>query len=101
MSSGGPNTAGGERYDGRLVNKKIGKVRTRGDKDGLTRAEAERGRGVAAGYQMFKGRAAACGQRSRPEPRPGSLGPHVGGAPGGASAPYQTDVVGAEKHRHA
>ncbi len=30
-------------YDGRLVNKKIGKVQARGEKDGLTRAEAERG----------------------------------------------------------
>jgi len=29
-------------YDGRLVNQKIGKVRTRGEKNGLTRAEAER-----------------------------------------------------------
>ena len=29
--------------DGRLINKKIGKVRTRGAKDGITRAEAERG----------------------------------------------------------
>jgi integrase len=29
--------------DGRFVNKKIGKVRTRGENDGITRAEAERG----------------------------------------------------------
>jgi integrase len=29
--------------DGRLVNKRIGKVRTRGQKDGITRADAERG----------------------------------------------------------
>lgn len=29
--------------DGRFVNKKIGKVRKRGEKDGTTRAEAERG----------------------------------------------------------
>ena len=29
-------------YDGRLVNQKIGKVRARGEKNGLTRAEAER-----------------------------------------------------------
>jgi len=29
--------------DGRLVNKRIGKVRTRGEKDGITRADAERG----------------------------------------------------------
>ena len=29
--------------DGRLINKRIGKVRTRGAKDGITRAEAERG----------------------------------------------------------
>jgi hypothetical protein len=29
--------------DGRFVNKKIGKVRKRGEKDGITRAEAERG----------------------------------------------------------
>jgi hypothetical protein len=29
--------------DGRLVNKKIGKVRQRGESDGITRADAERG----------------------------------------------------------
>ena len=29
--------------DGRLINKKIGKVRKRGEKDGITRADAERG----------------------------------------------------------
>ena len=29
--------------DGRLVNKRIGKVRARGEKDGITRADAERG----------------------------------------------------------
>jgi hypothetical protein len=29
--------------DGRFVNKKIGSVRRRGEKDGITRAEAERG----------------------------------------------------------
>jgi hypothetical protein len=29
--------------DGRLINKKIGEVRRRGDKNGITRAEAERG----------------------------------------------------------
>lgn len=29
--------------DGRLINKRIGKVRNRGEKDGITRAEAERG----------------------------------------------------------
>ena len=28
--------------DGRLINKRIGKVRKRGEKDGITRADAER-----------------------------------------------------------
>ena len=65
-SSGAPTTSAGAALDGRYVNRRLGKVRARGERDGLTRAQAERAaRGSSIEAESLDARA-----RRREQPAP-------------------------------
>jgi transposase len=68
-STTAPTTGAGAVSTGRLVNKRIGKVRTRGQKDGITRADAERGLRRLVEAEMRRPAPAPC-ERCRPSMSP-------------------------------